>query len=602
MENSWTGPGSVLVLVCVGVFICGCGPTGSPGGESVTHSSDADVSEVIIICEEHCKLDAPEKCGKGPCGSAQCIDGCCEFDLEPAETVCTDDNFPCHEGVCDGESLECIDLEDQCKEEDENICTQPTCNGTTGECEEIDVPDGSSPYATSKCWKNGVSCVGGQVTASEDAEKTDLHLGCDKNTAANLFGCIDRFLCSEAGDGSCDPISKLAGAECWLEDEDPEDRICPGASCTAESECVQDDENVYECVGYPEACDVTCQQCTDIVCTWTPSGPNKEHHCDPVDRFGEPCDDGNLCTVGDICGWHPQYDKILAVCNPGEGTTIEDCAAENGWNEVECQLKGISCDPENGCAYDEEKAAEWCKPPSSVCVNESKVYCTHQDPGTGNWDPETGCNIPEPFNDCPELSCGENVCVKIEGDGGDIYLCEFTAYPDGSSCFDGNPCTVGDSCVGGECVPDPEQPQACPDGDGDPCNGPQCIVTDPDSPEGYACEMEPLEIGTPCEADEDTCTAGTCQPGDGSAICVEVLVPTEGLVEVCGDSIDNDCDGMADEICFVLGALPSWLSGMLTTSDGKLQLWLGRVQILPAGEAITPSGSYTLTITPTTAD
>jgi len=450
------------------------------------------------------------------------------------------------------------------------------------------------------CWE-GVVCVNGIVDFS-DATPKQTKLDCDAAEAIlDPFGCIDTKSCNDAT-GACESIKKPVGTQCWV---DGEDEGCSGYSCNDDMECVEDDQFDYECsdADYAEICADDCKPCTELKCSWATLEDKKVHSCDPEPLFGEPCDDENPCTVGDACGPHPDYNK-LSVCEPGDGKTIDECAEELGKNEVECQLKGVTCDPVDGCGYDEAKAADWCKPPSTICYNAAEVYCTHIDPGTDYWDAETGCNVPEVFT-CPELPCAENACVKEEIDGGYQYKCEPTFYPDGTPCFDGDPCTGGDLCAVGECVAAPGLPQACQDVDQtpeNPCDGPQCTVTDADDPDGFECILEPLPIGTPCEVDDDLCTEGICQQGGDTVICQEAPVPVEGLIEVCGDQVDNDCDGMVDELCIVLGAMPSWLSGMLTTTDGTLQLWLGRVQLLPAGEATTPSGSYTLTITPPTAD
>lgn len=598
-----------FLLIILVVTASSCGSKGSTGGGDAAGTPDQEDQVGEDVCVGTPCSSAVD-CGEpGPCVSmVACQHGCCVIDYVPTGTECL--FSPCYSGACSGSSPECLDPQEViCEDLDGDICTRNECNHETGACLSVDaeIPlDGVQPHIDSQCWE-GAICVDG-VLDYTNATPKPAKQDCDKEEALlPPFGCIDEMSCDDSS-GACEPIKKPEGTQCWKDGEDGEGEVCPGHSCSDEGECEKDEELDYQCtdVDYSEICDEDCQACTGLKCLWKEQGSKKVHTCDPDPKFGDECDDDNPCTVGDTCGPHPDYDK-LSVCAQGEGKTLEECAAELGKDDVLCQFEGIACDPdpEIGCTYDEEKASEWCKPPSTICYNALEVYCTHQDPGTGDWNVETGCNVPETFS-CPELPCAENTCFKTTADDGGIkYECQPTAYPDGTACYDGDPCTEGDACAGGQCAPEAGLPQACQGLDIDPtpenpCDGPQCVVTDAEDPGGFECVTNPLDVGTPCEVDDDPCTQGTCQPGGGSLVCQEVLVPTEGLTELCSDNVDNDCDGMVDEFCLLVSALPNWLSGTVKTEDGSLRVWLGRLTITPTGEASTPSGSYTLTITPPT--
>jgi hypothetical protein len=130
-----------------------------------------------------------------------------------------------------------------------------------------------------------------------------------------------------------------------------------------------------------------------------------------------------------------------------------------------------------------------------------------------------------------------------QADGQGYGECVGEITPVAEVCGDGldNDCDgeTDEDCTG--CVPVPE---TCGDGidddcDGEPDNGCVCVP-------GAAAACYDGPAGTDgvgvCSAGTTTCNAD----GFGYGACLGSIEPT---AEVCGDGLDNDCDGQADEGC-----------------------------------------------------
>jgi len=121
----------------------------------------------------------------------------------------------------------------------------------------------------------------------------------------------DTTLCRESTDEDCDPAEYCTGtsADCPPDEFEPDDTPCDdGDYCTVNDVCTNGD-----CIGSPKDCSHLDDQCNVGVC----EPGNGECIKDPEPKNGEPCDDEDHCTENDIC-----TDGVCA------GTPIPGCPCQ----------------------------------------------------------------------------------------------------------------------------------------------------------------------------------------------------------------------------------------------------------------------------------
>jgi hypothetical protein len=520
------------------LVLLGC--SSDPAGTDVHSASDLWLEDTPVSCPGVACTTASDCAKSGPCIAAtNCLDGCCSYLYKPEATAC---ELPCEGGGACNATGECVGTEPlACVDVDGNPCTAAWCDPGTGTCSAAEKPvaDGTVPME-SNCWE-GLVCKDGAVDESS-ASPSSLQADCAaQNEAVKPMGCVEQVVCVDS-EPDCVVLHKDEGSQCWAGGGGT-GASCPGHSCSSNGDCLPDDALTVECgeEAWPAECDATCQECTTLTCHWiddpaNPDSPKKKvKYCKPEAVVGETCDDSNDCTEGDTCALAsqtqgPQGKETLGECLEGEGTTKEACLAEMEWPALSCLKAGTSCDPLDGCTFDQEGADTWCSPPLSVCYNKAQTYCTHQDAlGDGKWNSETGCHI---------------VFFAAEGcDDGNP--CTEDLCDTGSGCINsqkenGTPCGEEMICQGGECLP-----VCVPNCDGKSCGGDgcdgSCGLCDDTNPctlnicaDGGQCTHPAGNQGAQCGAQE--LCLGQCQAGS----CVETAV------EVCNGQ-DDDCDDQVDE-------------------------------------------------------
>ena len=194
---------------------------------------------------------------------------------------------------------------------------------------------------------------------------------------------------------------------------------------------------------------------------------------------GTPCNDGDACTLADTCqaGACTGADPVVCVA-PDQCHDAGVCDPATGVCFSTAKLDGTACSDGDACTL-----ADTCQ--AGVCTGADPVVCTAQDQchDTGVCDPATG-------------------------------VCSSPAKLDGTTCNDGNACTLTDTCQAGSCAgADPvvctAQDQCHDAGTCDTATG---VCSSPAKVDGAACND-----GNACTL-TDTCQAGVCS-GASPVVC-----------------------------------------------------------------------------------
>lgn len=244
---------------------------------------------------------------------------------------------------------------------------------------------------------------------------------------------------------------------------------------------------------------------------------------DPLPDAGEcvrdvDCTDGNACNGEETC--------VSGHCTPGGPI---DCIDDLG-----CTID--SCDPLSGdCTHSPDHelcdADELCVPPGG-CVF---VGCEVDD----ECDDGVFCNGREYCNDAGVCAgsgapdCDDGAACTTDGCDEAIDACVY--IPDHRSCDNGRVCDGREQCVAWT---------GCIDGDPIDCDdGDECTVDRCVDEEGGCLYFRR-------DRDGDGYPDGECGGPDCDDFREDI---NPGAREICGDRVDNDCNGRADcadEVCF----------------------------------------------------
>ena len=276
------------------------------------------------------------------------------------------------------------------------------------------------------------------------------------------------------------------------------------------------------------------------------------------------CDDGNACTVGDVCatglcqgGTNTCFckndadcsaaedgdacngtlfcNKVTAKCqmNPATVVTcqsVDDTACRKNLcnpKDGKCQQIAVNagkpCDDGNSCTPNEACQSGLCSAAVNTCECAKDADCKAKEDGNL-------CNG-SLFCDLKTYKCAVNPATVIACDTQDDPQCAqdlcnplngkcepVTLALDASPCNDGNACTKSETCLGGVCKADvnantcacQKDSDCAAKDDGNQCNG--TLYCDKSA---GLCVVNPATVVSCSDAFDATCEASLCQPVTG---------------------------------------------------------------------------------------
>jgi hypothetical protein len=501
-----------------------CDPQ-KPGGCVNTNNNDP--------CSDNSECTTNDACSNGACVGGpppNCDDG----------LFCTTDTCdPQKLGGCVHDPVPgpCCDVDSECVENPDDNCTQnERCENHACVSDPVDCND-NNDCTTDTC---DPQKPGGCVNTNNNDPCSDSD-ECTTNDACSDGACVggpppncnDNNVCTT---DTCDP--QKPGGCVNTNNNDP---------CNDSDECTTNDAcSNGACVGGPEP------NCDDNnVCTTDTCDSQKPGGCVNTNNTG-PCDDGNGCTVGDVCSDGICTSGAQKDCNDFNECTDDTCLSPSG----DCQNLNNAepCDDGNVCTVDDRCGDGDCQPGAEKDCND------HLDCTTDFCTPTTDCQhepVPEPCCDTDAECADSDGCTTNE------RCVNNACVSDPVTCDDGNKCTI-DTCNndGGDFLCNHENcillahlpdPAPCPDLTCfPPCGN---FVIEPEA--GETCDPPdptPLDPNFPlvprCRDDCTFCTDGhldttdgeTCDDGNTVSGCKppHFSIPLDGCQNNCTPPVCKD--------------------------------------------------------------
>ncbi|MDP3501055.1 MAG: CARDB domain-containing protein [Myxococcales bacterium] len=482
------------------IAVRGCGDVNLCTDDRCNASGQCSYVNNTLSCDDGLFCTTNDRCSNGSCAASlprdcssltgSCTTGSCDETANACVRTprneagtCSDGLFctvndVCTAGQCVGVPRDCSSLT--------GACSTGSCNELTDQCVATPTNEGTSCNDTSVCTITDVcrsgTCVGQPLDCSSLTQ-----------------GCV-RGVC-DAMTGQCTTAPLADGSSC----ED-------GAFCTAQDSC-----RAGVCQpGPPRTCPSTT--CASGVCDEALNVCGTA----PINEGGT-CDDGQFCTVNEVCttgqcvGASRNCSSLGGACTTGtcnestdrcvatptnEGMTCDDgspCTTTDVCRSGACSGRAVDCSSlTGGCGRGV------CDPMTGQCVSapvadgtscSDGAFCTVQDTC------RAGVCQPGPSRSCPSTSCATGVCDEAQD------TCGAMPTNEGGACNDGRFCTSQDACRSGACVG--SVPTDCSSLDS-ACRQGQC-----DEALG-ACRAVNAREGQSCDdtngcSERDVCVAGTCR-------------------------------------------------------------------------------------------
>jgi hypothetical protein len=509
--------------------------------------------------------------------------------------------------TCNGIDDNCNGIVDEATCDDDNECTQDSCeaeNGCqhealdVGECKDDDPCTAADHCVAGDCVGSPVSCDDGNGCTNDICTEEGCLHEPNQDDCDDADPCTVGDLCKAgACVGTAVDCDCVADVDCGpLEDGD----VCNGTLVCDTSkvphQCVVDDKTVVDCPP-PQGPDAQCLLAA----------------CDPVNgtcsvvpfNGAKPCDDGDPCSVSETCLEGTCTGGIALNCNDGNPCTDDLCHPQDGCTHTpnsagcddgddctvgdvcsagECQAGNpITCDDDNACTDDGCQAGLGCVyQPNAADCNDANPCTTgdHCSAGKCMAAGALDCNDGNPCTDdacAPDVGCTHNLNAAPCDDGNactagdqcangwcagamvncnDQNPCTDDACdvedgclnePADGACSDGSLCTSGDYCLEGECVG--AQEVTC--NDNNPCTDDECIGA-------LGCVFKlntaACDDGDPCTIG-DNCAAGNCIGGeallcDDQVDCtVDACAAEAGCLFTPDHAACNDDNSCTDDTC-----------------------------------------------------
>ncbi len=391
-------------------------------------------------CGRGCSRDnATASCAGDYCHIASCNSGwgdCngvdsdgCETNLNTTSNHCGSCGFRCNQNAtCSSGTCQ---------------CTSPygNCDGVWSDGCEVNLL--ADPAHCGDCFTD---CGPNSVCSSGNCGCQQNYANCD-NDWSN--GCEVNLLIDPAHCGNC---STNCGSH----------SVCNSGSCGCQAGWADCNYSWSDGCETPlgtanncQACNDSCDDgnpCTDDTCSSYSTGCSHQSN-------SLPCDDGDPCTINDTCS-NGSCKGFPKDCNDGNPCTDDNCNPSNGVC-VHTNNNSLPCDDGNACTNNDRCS-------NGSCTGDA-ITCDDGNPCTNDTcNPATGC----------------------------------VHANNSSPCNDGDLCTVGDKCNGGACSGSPKD---CTDNN--PCTDDSCNPADGSCV--HAPNTDPCDDGDPCTV-TDTCSGGNC--------------------------------------------------------------------------------------------
>lgn len=344
------------------------------------------------------------------CINGKCVDGQCQYEIVPdcclSLADCLDSD-PCTLNECKGHKCSLVVLKppvccygpEDC--DDGNECTQDICDG--GICKHPAQPGGS-------CCKQDEECEDGNVCTDDKCDLTTFKCNfvpntvpCDDSNKCTTNDKCSQGVCSgtpivcddklECTQNLCDPDTG-----CFYPPEEDGKECDDGNICTAFDKCLLGEcvgEWVKGCCLKVEDCDdgnkCTVDKCKNNKCTYAPMQCDDKVECTqnlcdpdtgcyyPPIPAGEPCDDGNICTTGDVCvdnkcvgNWIKGCCLTHADCADGDDCTQDYC------KDGKCLNYPLCCEKDEDCNdFDDLCTQDTCVDSKCVYTPTGAAGCCH---------------------------------------------------------------------------------------------------------------------------------------------------------------------------------------------------------------------------------